>query len=136
VDQTLIECCSSLGPAGMACKLRGEGLIGCRACQVICDRTHPVMKNSLGVLTELDRTPSRAASCALRRRVRSMVESVLTDFVTVGNQHAKFKTMTRGAIWGPNAGGLRPINSTDASGRPKAGCFESPTTLFLWGLYK
>jgi hypothetical protein len=88
----------------VACELRGEGLIGRRACQVICDRTHLVMKNSLGVLTGLDRTLSRAVSCALHRCVWSMVESVLTDFVTVGNRHAKFKTMTRGAIWGPDAG--------------------------------
>ena len=40
------------------------------------------------------------------------------------------------AIHGPDAEGVRPVTSTDASGHLEKLCSESLTTLFLLGLYK
>jgi hypothetical protein len=59
------------GLGDVALEWKDGGLTGGRARQIVCDRTRPIMKMSLGELSVVDRTLSDSESGRSEVRVRS-----------------------------------------------------------------
>ena len=87
-------------------------MTGCWVCPVEHDRTCPVVKSHLWMLIRNDRT--------LRSNVRSLCSSASGHHLTVGIGRSIFEERGHVAcIARPDAGVLRLVDLTGASGRPE-----------------
>ena len=96
-------------------------------CLVELDRTRPIMKSHLWMLTGNDRT--------LRSSVRSLHSSASDHHLTIGIRCSVFEERGHVAcIARLDAGVLRPVDMTRASGHPVLCPVKGYNDSILWGL--